>query len=387
MAVRAYLDDTSRSFPGRLRSRDRHAAITRYAPDALSRTKSLYAADLRLVAAWDTVAVSTADKYRWFASAEARGESPCYQERPAGVAADRDLTALIDELPEPKRQPNLVFATARYIGIAPGGFATFRAELLTSWPEVREIVLPRRTQTNEQARSAVMMPLLAALPQPLALLEVGASAGLCLYPDKFSYQYGNLARIDPPTGPGAALLSCAIDGPVPVPVPVAPPKVVWRAGIDLNPLDVADAQDMRWLETLIWPEQDDRWQRLAAAIGAARSDPPYLMTGDLNDTVENLAGQAPADATVVVFHSSVLFYLDPPGPRGVHRDGPGPTRLLALQRGTVRRPVRRRGTPAITRSGQNPGCPGPGRPALRLRLPTRPVSALVRVKRCRLNLN
>ena len=33
-------DDTSRSLRGRSRSRDRHAATTRYAPDVLSRTKS-----------------------------------------------------------------------------------------------------------------------------------------------------------------------------------------------------------------------------------------------------------------------------------------------------------------------------------------------------------
>jgi Uncharacterized protein conserved in bacteria (DUF2332) len=63
--------------------------------------------------------VSTADKYRGFASSEARGESPCYQEWAEGVAADRELIGLIDALPEPKRQPNLLFAAARYIGIPP----------------------------------------------------------------------------------------------------------------------------------------------------------------------------------------------------------------------------------------------------------------------------
>jgi hypothetical protein len=255
--------------------------------------------------------VSTADLYQGFASFEAHGESPCYAEWAAGVAGDPKLMSLIDELPEPKRQPNLLFAAARYIGIPAGRFDDFRTAVLTSWPAVSDIMLSRRTQTNEPGRCAVLLPLLAALPQPLALLEVGASAGLCLYPDKFSYQYGNLARIDPPAGPGAALISCAIEGPVPV--PVTTPEVVWRAGIDLNPLDVTDPGQMRWLETLIWPEQDDRRQRLAAAIEVARSDPPYLVAGDLNDTVAELAEQAPDDATLVVFHTSVLAYLDDSG--------------------------------------------------------------------------
>jgi hypothetical protein len=252
--------------------------------------------------------VSTADVYRQFAAFEARGQSSCYEQWANGVAADQELLGLIDELPKPKRQPNLLFAAARLAGIRSGSFEDFRAEVLVSWIEIRDIMLSNRTQTNEVGRCAVLLPLLAALPQPLALLEVGASAGLCLYPDRFSYQYGNLARIDPPAGPGSLLISCTIDGPVPV--PVALPKVVWRAGIDLNPLDVTNARHMRWLEAQIWPEQEDRRRRLAAAIKVAQADPPYLVAGDLNDTVTDVAGQAPDDATLVIFHSSVLWYLD-----------------------------------------------------------------------------
>ena len=34
--------------------------------------------------------------------------------------------------------------------------------------------------------------------------------------------------------------------------PTALPRVGWRAGIDLNPLDVTSADDRAWLEALIW---------------------------------------------------------------------------------------------------------------------------------------
>ncbi len=251
--------------------------------------------------------MATTDVYRRFASFEARGESPCYEEWAEGVAHDPDLLTLIDELPVWKRQPNLVFAAAHFAGVSPQPFEGFRSEVIAAWPEVRDVILTRRTQTNEPGRCAVALPLLAALRQPLALLEVGASAGLCLYPDKFSYQYSDLPRLDPAGGPSRVLLRCAIEGPVPV--PTALPEIVWRAGIDLNPLDVTKSEDVRWLETLVWPEQDSRRQRLAAAIDIARTDPPRLLAGDLNDTIETLASQAPSDATLVVFHSAVLAYV------------------------------------------------------------------------------
>jgi hypothetical protein len=131
---------------------------------------------------------------------------------------------------------------------------------------------------------------------------------LCLYPDRFSYQYGDRPRLDPVSGPGP-LLRCAIDGPVPVPKRL--PDVVWRAGIDVNPLDVTDSEDVRWLHALIWPEQMHRRDQLAAALDIARADPPTLVAGDLNEKLDEMIDRAPAEATVVVFHSAVLAYLDP----------------------------------------------------------------------------
>lgn len=252
--------------------------------------------------------MSTSRRYRRFAHSEARGESRCYEEWALGVAGDRRLLSLLDDLPPVKRQPNLLFAAARYVGVPPSDFAEFRAVLLACWPTVRTTMLERSTQTNEPGRCAALLPILAALPQPLALLEVGASAGLCLYPDKFSYQYGDHPRLDPPEGPGAAVLNCRISGTVPVPERL--PEVIWRGGIDLNPLDVTNREDVRWLETLVWPEQHDRRARLASAIEVGRRDPPRLRAGDLNRSIEQLVGEAPRRATRVVFHSAVLAYLD-----------------------------------------------------------------------------
>lgn len=253
--------------------------------------------------------VQTADLYRWFSSYEARGASPCFESWAAGVAEDPELLARIDELPGRERQPNLVFAAARFVGIEPGPFEGFRTALLGRWDEVRAVTGARRTQTNEVGRCTALLPALAQIGGPLALIEVGASAGLCLYPDRFGYQFGDGPVLAPGPEGGWPLLHCDVEGPVPV--PDALPEVVWRAGLDLNPLDVSDEDDVRWLETLVWPEQDHRRERLRTAVSIARADPPHLVAGDLLAALPELVASAPAGAHVVVFHSAVLNYVPP----------------------------------------------------------------------------
>ncbi|MGW0845340.1 DUF2332 family protein [Streptomyces sp. NPDC002787] len=159
-----------------------------------------------------------------------------------------------------------------------------------------------------------MLPVLAALPQPLALTEVGASAGLCLYPDRYRYLHDQSQPFGPADSP--VTLPCRTTGPVPIPrqVPVVVwrsqvPVVVWRTGVDLNPLDPCDPEDTSWLESLVSPDQTERLQRLGGALNVARAEPAHIVRGDLNEAVSSLVAQAPTGATPVVFHSAVLAYL------------------------------------------------------------------------------
>lgn len=174
-------------------------------------------------------------------------------------------------------------------------------------------MLARSTQTNEPARCAALLPVLTALPQPLALLEVGASAGLCLLPERYGYQYGSHRLLPAVPEPGLPVFPC--DASAATPLPARMPRIVWRAGLDLDPIDLDDAEQVAWLETLVWPEQADRLARLRAAIAIARSDKPRLVRGDLRYDLPALAAQAPADATLVVFHTAVLAYVADPAER------------------------------------------------------------------------
>jgi hypothetical protein len=252
------------------------------------------------------LAMSAAENYRAFAE-DAHGRSPAYESLAGSVAEDTAVLRFLGSLPPEKRQPNLLFAAARYLLGVPPGIQQLRDLVRQNTAELSEVMMARRTQTNEPARCATLLPALAQLPPPLALIEVGASAGLTLLFDRYSYDYAGhqIAGQDPQ----APTLHCTPRGPVPLPAQL--PAITWRAGLDLNPLDVTSDDDVRWLSCLVWPGEGDREQRLAAAIAAARRDPPVVHRGDLLTDLPALAAQAPAGATLVVYHSAVLAYVTP----------------------------------------------------------------------------
>ena len=253
----------------------------------------------------DAVSEQLAAQFRRFAEVEAHGRSPLYEAFAVGVAADAFTLEFLAALPDEKRQPNLLFAALRHVCDTPRDWPEFRSLLREQASTVRATMLTHRTQTNEAGRCATLLPVLARLPQPLALLEVGASAGLCLLPDRYGYDYGH--RQLTPASPDAPVFPCRANPATPL--PRAQPRVAWRRGLDLHPVDVADATHCAWLETLVWPEQSDRLCRLRGALAVARRDPPHVAQGDLLTDLQACAQQAPRDATLVVFHSAVLAYV------------------------------------------------------------------------------
>lgn len=141
---------------------------------------------------------SAAENYRAFAG-DARGRSPLYESLAGAVAEDEAILRFLGSLPPEKRQPNLLFAAARYLRGEPASLDRLR-ELVSQAPAMLAgVMLARRTQTNEAARCATLLPALARLPPPLALIEVGASAGLTLLIDRYSYDYAGhrIAGQDP----------------------------------------------------------------------------------------------------------------------------------------------------------------------------------------------
>lgn len=273
-------------------------------------------------------------RFRLFAEHECRDRSPLYERLSYAIAEDEALLRLAAEARPRQPVPNLFFGAvqllllrgegpelARYYRTLGGEYRTedepfpaFRAFCLTQWDAIAAIERSRLVQTAHARRCALLLPAFELASRafdrrPLALIEVGASAGLNLIWDRYGYSYGDgrgAGRRDAPRG-----ITCELRGPLIPPLPQALPEVGWRVGLDLNPIDPSDPEEARWLEALIWPDEPGRAELLREAIASAALDPPRLVAGDALETLPAALAEAPAGLPVCIYHSFTLNQFSP----------------------------------------------------------------------------
>jgi hypothetical protein len=248
-----------------------------------------------------------AQKYSTFAAQEAADRSPLYVIFANAIADDEEILTFLAALPIPKQQPNLLLAAMQFLFGAARDWQHFRELFHSHRNKVEAVVLERSTQTNEPGRCATLLPLLSRLPQPIALIEVGAAAGLCLLPDRYAYDFNGHSVAPAIPSPDPPVFPCTL-APA-TRLPERTPQIAWRAGLDLNPIDPRDPDQTRWLEALVWPGEDRRIERLRAALKIAAADPPRIVKGDLRYDLPALAAEAPRGVPLVVFHTAVLAYV------------------------------------------------------------------------------
>jgi hypothetical protein len=258
--------------------------------------------------------------------------SPLYASLAHAVADDPEALALVAHADQSTTVANLFFAAVHYLLMDDPGaplaayfpdlaaeplpianaYPVFRAYCLQHADAIRALVATRRVQTNEVRRCAALLPAMQTVwarggRRPLALVEIGASAGLLLNWDQYAYVYqaGTETAVAGDQSSPVRLVS-AIHGDVPPPLPTTFPPVAWRAGADIHPIDVNNQGETRWLRALIWPEHADRRALLDAAHALARQHPQRIVAGDAGETLPTLLAETPADATLCVYHGFTL---------------------------------------------------------------------------------
>ncbi len=264
---------------------------------------------------------------------------PLYSRLASAAAGDPEVAALLDVARPGQARPVLLLAAlhdlvlrdpsvpaAPWFAAAPAlagdPWPDVRATALDHADELRAVIATRSTQTNEVNRSVYVAALLVAASRdvgpsvPVALVELGSSAGLLLGLDRYSVTVGSSVLGDP-----SSPVVCAgtlLPGSSSLPPGAALPPIVERVGLDRAPVPLADTDEVRWLEACLWPDQPERLARFRAAVSVLRDDPPLVVEGDMVDDVGSVAHAARAvaaaaagtpDVHLVVLSTWALTYV------------------------------------------------------------------------------
>ncbi|WP_168714075.1 DUF2332 domain-containing protein [Streptomyces sp. A1136] len=278
-----------------------------------------------------------AETFRRFADQQCAGLSPLYATLSHAVARSNDLLDLAARTRPGQPAPNLLLGGIHHIlrrgvqhPLAPyfTGHEHLDADhadsLLADFcrrhrARIERIISTRSVQTNEPGRCAVLLPAFAALQQQLdersiRIVDVGASAGLNLLWNRYTYDYGG-QRLTLPDSDPATVLACDIRGGTP-PLSIDAARFVRPVGIELHPVDVTDTEATEWLVSLTWPEQTARMRTLNAALALASRTPPTILAGPAEEHLADVVAETPIDQHLVfVFSWSIYQIFGSPGGR------------------------------------------------------------------------
>lgn len=265
-----------------------------------------------------------AERFRHFALYECLDSSPLYAIFALTVADDDALLDLASHCRVGQPPANLLFAAIQDILLrgeehALRGFypaltrsprpceeagEPFKDFCAKHESEIKSLIAVRLVQTNEVRRCVPIQAAFAYVmktmgDRPLSLIEIGPSAGFNLCWDRYSY--GPMAW----ESNSEVRLESEWRGPKRPPRWEKQPVVTYRAGVDLNVIDLEEEEARRWLLALIWPEHEERRNRLRHVIEITRQSKLELREGDAVEELLSMSGAAPENSLLCVYHTWV----------------------------------------------------------------------------------
>jgi hypothetical protein len=267
------------------------------------------------------------EKFIRFAINECRGTSTLYEFLSLKIAEDPEMLELARKSKDGQPVPNLFFDAVHYLlmkgykhplagfypsmteqpGPAENAYPAFADFCKKNTDEMIELLKSKIVQTNEVRRCSYLYPIISHIFQmakkPLALVEIGTSAGLQLFLDQYSYSYGTGLKFG--NSDSAVQLTSKIRGGNLQSTQMPIPEVKTRIGIDLHINDVNNENDYMWLKALIWPEHYERRELFEKAARFVRSQSLRLIEGDGVEMLSSLAAEIPEKQMICVFHTHV----------------------------------------------------------------------------------
>lgn len=259
--------------------------------------------------------------------------SPMYAELAYCVSLDEELLALAAHKQRGQPAPNMLFAAVQYLllnGVEhsltmhyPGvsgkerplkpAFPEFRAFCMEHREQIARLIASRSTQTQVVRRCTCLLPVFSLIYRestaPLALIDIGASGGLNLNFDRYAYHYrrdGN-ETIHWGQSQASVTLDAELRGPGKLPLLEKSIPIASRDGIDLNPIDLSNSDQLLWQRALIWPEHRERHGQLIEAGAELDESPVRLHRGDATELLPDLLKEIPKGITPVVYSTIALY--------------------------------------------------------------------------------
>jgi hypothetical protein len=190
-------------------------------------------------------------------------------------------------------------------------FPDFRDFVLAHRGAVQDLIATRVTNTNEIGRSALLHPgfraIASEVDRPLSLIEIGPSAGLNMIWDSFGVRYLKDGATAASVNDGAQLvIDCELRGEGRPPIEPTP-IIARRVGLELNPVDLSNADDRDWLRALIWPDQDARLKRMDRAIELFAAHKPLVKSGDALALLPDALAAVPPGEVPCVYHTIAIY--------------------------------------------------------------------------------
>ncbi len=276
-------------------------------------------------------------QFEVFARRDCQEVAPLYARLALGIARDPEVLALAAQARSGQPVPTLFLAAVHYLLLSgvrhpldafypsvrriedsarlpaePDPYPLFRAFCLDHRSELRAIVATRLVQTNEVQRCVGLLPAFHLARhwtggRPLALIEIGASAGLNLCWDRYRYRFDDGTQYGDAASP--VCIDCRLRGSRHLPSLEPFPVATELLGIDLHPIDPEDTEGVRWLRALVWPEAEGRAQKLERALDLARKHPPRVLAGDAVDLLPGILAALDARTAACVFHVFTLTQM------------------------------------------------------------------------------
>lgn len=258
---------------------------------------------------------------------ECKGSSELYEFLSLQIAKDEEVLRLSSYAQTGQPIPNLLFGAVHYLLLQGKKhilreyysslvdhprpietiFTPFKDFCQTYDKEIIKILQTKLVQTNEVRRCAYLYPafcyMYEKVKRPLALIEIGTSAGLQLLFDKYSYSYGD-KNVYGNVNSTLHITSRIITQQSPRFHQTAPP-VTDRIGFDLHVNNVKDAEDYLWLKALIWPNHQERRELFEKAATYVKENQLQLIEGDGITLLPNVVEKISEASVICIFHTHV----------------------------------------------------------------------------------